>query len=224
MPCTIIGGQILKQKCACLSKEYLRTASLEDEKCTPLRLRSSGRAEMIRVLKGRPCRSWQELWLCIVCILDTVHCFQYALIISTTLLYRLYASVILSTYAHYVASYLLAVLERERGRGSTQARNYADLTKIGNSYYTIKTCITSNVIQHLAQNSSNLSLTAINYACCVCNPVLSFESAAIILFTSMMIISKSSVSMASFHISKTTITFQVREKSSGSSPVYECTA
>ena len=50
------------------------------------------------MLKGRPCRSWQELVKVIVCTLAT---FSMLSIISTTLLYWLIASVILSIYASY---------------------------------------------------------------------------------------------------------------------------
>ena len=75
-----MGWQIQKQDCASGSNEFcqewLEAATLE------LGVRSSGSAffqKFSRVLKGRPCRSWQELVQVRVCTLDTVYCVPYAL-------------------------------------------------------------------------------------------------------------------------------------------------
>ena len=80
--------------------------------CITLSVRSSGSAfcRNYPSTKG-PCRSWQELVKQIVGTTNTVYCFRKLSIISTSLFYALYTSVMLSIYAKHCSLSLHALWE-----------------------------------------------------------------------------------------------------------------
>ena len=137
-----ISLQIQASNPDALQHNGMTNSETEIENHTTLRIRLTG-SNICRNYQssGIPCRSWQELVQVIFCTPEIVYIFFILLsIISTTLLYWLYASMILSIYINFI----------ETGSRKNTCMELCISYKTNDSPYTIETWngITTNIIAY----------------------------------------------------------------------------